>query len=515
VLKIYTPSIINAPGSYEVFVREDKTQPYVSVLKGIVNPISGKDFLIDFVGKFYRAINVRIVFYDAWTNANTRSSITPLNIYEMNFFQCGVDPLIETPVPQTIVPVPTLSCADEISGDIHGIINTYYPGIANSSAGSKSVNVDISNPKGFTHTLIPGDRVLIIQMQNALISETNSMAYGDGKDFDLIASGWLDVQNTGEYEFGIVESISGNVINLTQPLQKSYSADGVFQVIYSPVYDNVNLTGMITAEPWNGYCGGIVTFDAKTLNLNNQTIDVSGLGFRKGKKNSNFDQTPLTYYWGMYCTDADLFFGEKGEGVAGAPRGSYLSSSKRLYSITNLQKTSGGSYGRGAPGNAGGGGNDHNSGGGGGANIGSGGQGGASYGATYNDPLHPIPGDMTNYWNNITPPVFTQNGKGFFPNGGMGGKGCVTPDPFRIWMGGAGGGGHQNNNAASGGANGGGIILITARNVKNKGSFYANGENAAPTINTNGLAGNDGAGGGGAGGTIVFGFDQSTDPINY
>ena len=301
------------------------------------------------------------------------------------------------------------------------------------------------------------------------------MAYGDGKGNDLIASGWLNVQNTGEYEFGIVESISGNTIQLTQPLQKSYFANGVFQVVFSPVYDNVKLTGLITAEPWNGFCGGIVTFDAKTLNLNNQTIDVTGLGFRNGRKNSNYDQQPLSYYWGMYCTDNDLFFGEKGEGIAGAPRGSYTNQSKRFYNNANNLLTFGGSYGRGAPGNAGGGGNDHNSGGGGGANIGSGGQGGASYGNTAS---YANPGDMMNYWTNITPPFFDQNGSGFFPNGGMGGKGCVNPDPFRIWMGGAGGGGHQNNNAASGGANGGGIILITARIVKDNGSFKADGKNA-------------------------------------
>lgn len=509
-LKIYAPTIDFAPHAYEVFVRENNVSPFISVKKGVLTPFSAgaTEQLIDFGGNYYKAKNVRIIFTDAYDANGVVMTTTPLRIYEMNFFQCGVDPLIAKPLKPLDAISPALSCAEGVSGDIQGVINTYYPGLSDAIKGTTTLVADISQARGATHNLIAGDRVLIIQMQNTVISETNSMAYGDGVDNDLIASGWKDVQNTGEYEFAIVNTVSGNTIELTQPLQKSYSADGVFQVVYSPVYDNVIIKGLITAVPWDGFSGGIVTFDAKTLDLNNQTIDVSSMGFRKGKMNSNFDQTPISYYWATYSTDNDLFFGEKGEGIAGAPKGSYPASKRKL-SFAN-SSGSGGSYGRGAPGNAGGGGNDHNSGGGGGANIGSGGQGGASYGNTKSS------GDMTNYWSNITPPKFDQNGSGFFPNGGMGGTGSGTPDPFRIWLGGGGGGGHQNNNAATGGANGGGIILITSRIVKGSGNLFANGENAAPTLLTNGLEGNDGAGGGGGGGTIVFGFtDQTSATINY
>ena len=514
-LKIYSPSVAFAPHAYEIFVREDDTSPYVSVKKSVLSPFTSTatEQLIDFGGNYYKAKNVRIVFSDAYdANGNTAATNT-LRIYEMNFFQCGVDPLIAKPLPPLEAITPALSCAEGVSGDISGgVINTYYPGLADAAKGNTSLSVNITQARGATHTLVTGDRVLIIQMQNTLISEANSMAYGDGQDFDLIASGWKNVQNTGEYEYAIVDTVIGNTIQLTQPLQKSYSASGVFQVVYSPVYDNVIIRGSITALPWDGTSGGIVTFDAKTLDLNNQTIDVSAQGFRGGKKNSNYDQTPISYYWATYCTDNDLFFGEKGEGIGGAPKGSYPTSGRTLSNADQLG-TNGGSYGRGAPGNAGGGGNDHNSGGGGGANIGSGGQGGASYGATQS---YSNPGDMTRYWNNITPPIFAANGNGFFPNGGMGGTGTGTPDPFRVWMGGGGGGGHQNNNAATGGAKGGGIILITTRIVKGIGNFFANGENAAPTLLTNGLQGNDGAGGGGGGGTIVFGFsDQTGATINY
>jgi PKD repeat protein len=462
------------------------------------------DNIIDF-GGYVDAKYLRIEVQDAWQNPTTFNH-DHLRIWEANFFQCGVDPMIAKTISPGAAIAPSLSCADAISTSIQGIVNTYFPGLSDASKGSAVLSVDMNHIKGTAHTLVAGDRVLIIQMQNTLIDETNSNAYGDGIDNDVIASGWKDVKNTGEYEFGIVSSVSGNTIQLTQPLQKSYSADGVFQVVYSPVYDNVTLTGTITAADWDGYCGGIVTFDAKTLNLNNQSIDVSGQGFRKGKKNSN--SNVLLMYWGVYCTDNDLYFGEKGEGIAGSPRGSYLLNSKRLYSPQNATTKSGGSFGRGAPANAGAGGSDVNSGGGGGANTGSGGQGGASFGVDT--------GDMTVYWSTTTPDGGPSGGTGFFPNGGMGGTGTGTPDPFRIWMGGAGGGGHQNNNAASGGSNGGGIVLVTSRVVKGSGNLSANGLNAENTIITGGLLGNDGAGGGGAGGTIVFGFDdQSAATLTY
>ena len=502
-IKIVGPNALYSPHAYQIFVSQDNV--IFTLAKTGTLLYTNNEQIIDLNG-FFNAQYVRIVINNSYTSANTFAA-NRLQISEINFIQCGVDPLIAKQVAPAVVVKPALSCADAVSKDIQGIINTYIPGLADALKGGTTITVDMTHVKGAAHTLVAGDRILIIQMQNAQISETNSMAYGDGVDNDLIASGWQDVRNTGEYEFSIVSSVSGNVIQLTQPLQKSYSANGVFQVVYSPVYDNVTLNGMITATPWDGYCGGIVTFDAKILNMNNQSIDVSSQGFRKGKMNSNSEN--ILYFWGVYCTDNNLLFGEKGEGIAGAPRGSYTGNSKRFYSVENQASTLGGSNGRGAAGNAGGGGADHNSGGGGGANIGSGGQGGASYGYTSS-------GDMTLYWSVPSPNGGQPNGVGYYPNGGMGGTGSGAPDPFRIWMGGAGGGGHQNNNAATGGSNGGGIILATARTVKGTGYFYADGLNSDNTVMTGGLVGNDGAGGGGAGGTIVFGFtDQSSAVLSY
>jgi PKD repeat protein len=510
-VKIYFLSGSYAPHSFQISVSTDNIN--FSLVKTFTNdfPTTEGDKFFSFGGSV-DAQYIRIKVQDAWQSPFTYNS-SQLQIWEANFIQCGVDPLIAKQIPQSAVPTPALSCADAVTGKIGGIINAYYPGLSDASKGSKSVNVNLSTAKGTAHTFVPGDRVLIIQMQNALISEINSMAYGDGIDNDLIASGWLNVQNTGEYEFGVVESISGNTITLTQPLQKSYSASNAFQIVYSPVYDNVTLnSGGITAYPWDGHCGGIVTFDANILDLNGQNIDVSAQGFRGGKMNSNGLQPPVQFFWDTYCTDNQLLFGEKGEGIAGASRGTY-STSQRLYSPESIK--GGGSYGRGAPGNAGGGGNDHNSGGGGGGNVGSGGQGGASWGNTG------TAGDMTRYFNDIIPNGYYPNGNdsGFVPNGGMGGTGCGIPDPFRVWLGGGGGGGHQNDNAATGGGCGGGIILVTSRKVMGTGSLIANGEDAQNTLFcptcTPSTYGGDGAGGGGAGGTIVFGFDDQAATISY
>lgn len=500
-IKIYSGSGLYSPRTYQILVSKDSIQ---------FTPLNTADILpyradtiehrIDFHG-YIEAKYVRIKIIDAYINNESTYNSDQLRLWEVNFLQCGVDPLIAKQIAPGVVIAPSLSCADAISQDIHGIINTYFPGKDTVIKGASTVNVDMNRVKGAAHTLISGDRVLIIQMQNTEISETNSMAYGDGIDNDLIASGWIDVNNTGEYEFAIVGSMSGDTIQLTQPLQKSYSARGVFQVVYSPVYDTVTLTGTVMAKDWDGYCGGIVTFDARMLNLNGQKIDVSSQGFRKGKKNST--AVRVQYFWKYYCTDNGFSCGEMGEGIAGSPRGSYLTDSRKLYAIENAALNSGGSFGRGAPGNAGGGGIDHNSGGGGGANIGSGGQGGASVGRRQNN------GDMTLYWDAPSPDGGPEGASGYYPNGGMGGTGSGRPDPFRIWMGGAGGGGHQDNDAASGGSNGGGIILATARVVKGNGYFYSNGVSA-------GESGSDGAGGGGAGGTIIFGFnDQTAATINY
>lgn len=130
-------------------------------------------------------------------------------------------------------------------------------------------------------------------------------------------------------------------------------------------------------------------------------------------------------------------------------------------------------YGRAKILNGGGGGNVHNAGGGGGGNVTTGADGGI----------------------------------GWSCGSSAGGQGGISLNAYisnsRVFMGGGGGGGQQNNGVGSAGGNGGGIILISAGSLRNRTggcstqTISANGTTAADT-------GNDGAGGAGAGGSIIF-----------
>ncbi|HOA37142.1 MAG TPA: hypothetical protein PKJ36_02015, partial [Flavihumibacter sp.] len=58
------------------------------------------------------------------------------------------------------------------------IVNTYYPGTASVTSGSKTITVGTS--RGASNSIQAGDILLVIQMQGANINSTNSDSYGDG-----------------------------------------------------------------------------------------------------------------------------------------------------------------------------------------------------------------------------------------------------------------------------------------------------------------------------------------------
>jgi|GEM_PF-1224206 len=344
------------------------------------------------------------------------------------------------------------------SATIAGVVNTYYPALNNVNTGDLIISLGPSI--GNANPLLQGDRILIIQMQDATINAVNSPAYG-GNGID--GNGYIDLGYSGQFEFAEVASFTGGILTLAAPLQFPYRAvSGIpnrkssYQVVRVPTYTNVILSGAVTAAAWDGTAGGIVAFHVwQTLDMNGNEITATGLGFRPGKINSAGGAYNLQDY--VRVTYGS--FGEKGEGIAGTPEGTYAATAGGYEN---------GSFSRGAPANAGGGGNAHNSGGGGAANFGDGGKGGFQYSG---------PQDV----------------------GGRGGKGVKTALPGRVIMGGGGGGGHQNNNAATGGGAGGGIIMITANSITGTGAFTTNGISAGPSTD-------DGAGGGGAGGSIVLAY---------
>ena len=169
----------------------------------------------------------------------------------------------------------------------------------------------------------------------------------------------------------------------------------------------------------------------------------------------------------------------KGEGIAGTPRFVY---SDTAGFVTNaVEGYPNGSFGFGAPGNAGGGGadrtaRDHNSGGGGGGNAGEGGRGGRA-------------------WNPDT--VGSELG-------GFGGA-ALPIVAETLFLGGGGGAGSRNDTGptdGSGGA-GGGIVIIRTGSVAGAGTITSNGDRGRDSAN-------EGSGGGGAGGSVqIIVYDET------
>ncbi len=394
-----------------------------------------------------------------------------------------------------LAPVVSVVCSTNTliaGGTLNGAINTYYPGTANVAKGATSIPVGTATGAG--GTIANGSLLLVIQMQDASINVSQSVAYGNG----YTGSGFTTINNAGNYEFVTATGpVAGGLVPIkgagpTNGLVFAYTAvaasgtKGIstYQVVLVPQYLSATL-GAVTATPWNGSTGGIVALDiAGQLNLGGGSVSVDGQGFRGGAgmqltggtgANTDYWQTSPTTYTGGARSGVDA---PKGEGVAGTPEwveslGSYLQTTTAYPSGTAGMD---GSMARGAPGNAGGGGtdahpaaNDQNAGGGGGGNGGSGGFGGDS-------------------WNSN------------LSTGGEGGSAFpATID--RIALGGGGGAGTRNNSdgdtLASSGSAGGGLIFIRADSLTGTGTLTANG--MAAYIGT----ANDAGGGGGAGGTIV------------
>jgi hypothetical protein len=378
--------------------------------------------------------------------------------------------------------------------------NTYYPGTqATVSAGATSITLGAigAGPNFGSTPIAVGDIVLIIQMQGAQIvvpaSKSNSLYGGNSAG---LGSGMISTNLVaGTMEFAVATNavpVGGGTLNISAGLTYAYSyaafgATGqyTYQVIRVSTRFNIQLGATITAPFWNGSTGGVLVMSAvNQFDLNGQTINASGAGFRGGGGRQLSGQAGLnkTDYYGLSTNNAH---GSKGEGVAGTPRYVYFNNAL----VDNVvEGYPSGSYARGGAGNAGGGAsdsnptsNDQNAGGGGGGNGGAGGLGG-------------------NGW-------FS-----FGLSGGHGGTafqtyGPVTTyySPSRLIMGGGGGAGSNNNGTgtpaagvASGGATGGGMVIINSTTIIGTGTILANGNTGNSTVRI------DGSGGGGAGGSILI-----------
>jgi uncharacterized repeat protein (TIGR01451 family) len=414
-----------------------------------------------------------------------------------------------------------------------GQVNTAYAG-AGSGAAKGTDTISLGNSAGSGTQIKKGDLLMIIQMQGADIDFSNTAAYGDGSSAnnpnigiaDYPASGVANGNvatnfTAGDFEYAVAASnvpLAGGTLMLTKPLINTYvNADPTttadqgqkrFQVVRVPQYSTATISTTLTAAPWDGSKGGVFAMDvagAITFTTGGG-IDMNGKGFRGGggRQLSGDTATPGLFPTDLVTLSSRLANGSKGEGTAGTPKYLVATSLATTLGLTTATPTTlitgsqegypNGSYGRGAPGNAGGGGTDgypqhtspkssqpylngHNAGGGGGSNGGLGGKGGKTW--------------------------FTA-----FPYGGDGGT-PFPASPQRLIMGGGGGAGSNNDGTgspgsglSSSGAPGGGIIMVRATSISGPGLISANG--AKP----GGIPTKDASGGGGAGGSILVVTDS-------
>lgn len=363
------------------------------------------------------------------------------------------------------------------------------PATVSAGAGATSITLDASIGAGAS--IVAGDLLLVIQMQDAAINSSNTDSYGNGIAGDP-GSGSTALNSAGLYEFvratnavgigsgtvTLVGGSGGGLLNgYTHVLGSDTVAQRRFQVVRVPQYTTATLGSGLTATAWNGTAGGVLVFDvAGALTLGGATVSVNGLGMRGGGARQLGGGAGVNTDYRTLATVNNN--GSKGEGIAGTPR--YVNNGGALLN-TGVEGYPNGSHARGAPGNAGGGGtygspggNDQNTGGG-GSNAGTGGKGG-------------------NAWSSASP---TGGWGGFDYSGSVG--------PGRLFLGGGGGSGTTNNGTgtpgagfASSGAAGGGLVMIRAGSITGSATISANGANANNTVT------NDGSGGGAGGSVLVY-----------
>lgn len=302
------------------------------------------------------------------------------------------------------------------------VVNDYTYLTGNELSGDDIISVNDAS------SFSTDDEILIIQMQN----NSNGVA--------------------GQYEYGIISSISTNDITLQNSLNNDFYS-GTFadnpedsgtstQVVRIPHYTNLTIdSGSIVAQKWNGRVGGIIALKAQDEILfeNGGVVNVSHQGFRGGT-------------CGLCGDDWD---GGRGEGIVGWQLGGGTQDYTDAVSLNNVN-------------------------GGGGSQVedDNGGDPGAGGG-------HGIAGEDAVDQQSIYDST--------------GGDSIGNANLSLMYFGGGGGAGSDNdgNTPFSEDSDGGGIAIITSKNIINA-SVYSQGEDGI-TDCSEGFSGNSGAG---AGGTI-------------
>jgi uncharacterized repeat protein (TIGR01451 family) len=202
-----------------------------------------------------------------------------------------------------VATVQSASCANvgqagPASSPLTGTVNSYYPGAATVAAGATSITLGAATggPGGTPAAIATGNLLLVIQMQDASITTSDTVTYGNGST----GQGFSLLNNTGNFEYVTATNavpIGGGTLNLTgsgtggglvfgydSAAATGTKGQSTFQVIVVPQYTTATLAASGLAAPaWNGSTGGVLALDtSSTLTLNNASIVMDGLGFRGG-----------------------------------------------------------------------------------------------------------------------------------------------------------------------------------------------------------------------------------------
>jgi gliding motility-associated-like protein len=311
-----------------------------------------------------------------------------------------------------------------------------------------------------------GDTVLLIQMKGAIIDTTNTPNFGNV----------LSYNGCGNYEYNVINAINGNNISLVYNIVRDYDIPfGKVQLVSVPSFQNYTVNQAHTCMAWNGTKGGVFAINVVNQLTLNDTINVTGKGFKGGKSDQNpvLRSSACVSYSIDYCMSPNFEkASNKGEGIT----------------VLSIDK----SFSIGKAANGGGSGFSQNSGGGGGSNGNIGGRGGSEYAGCNNNPA-----------NNL--------------KGGIGGLQLSYSNlDNKVFLGGGGGSGHVNNINLSNGGNGGGICIISAGTIMgNNKSILANGDNGLQCINNSSFGScHDGMAGGGGGGVVMLNVNNYNGPVN-
>lgn len=317
--------------------------------------------------------------------------------------------------------------------------------------------LNLANVDEGDDTFEAGDRLIIMQMQDDVIGSNTNNNASFGNLGSIASAGLFEIRTIGSVSEsgGIPTSItiSGSLTNSYNTGNNSRVQIISFPTLGSPDYTT---TTNMSTQNWNGNIGGVFAFEVDgTLTLAHN-INANNSGFRGGSRDNN----------GAGGCDNTTFISANANEFAGKGEGIYRNTNNNWDEAKGKILTGGG------------GGNEHNGGGGGGGNYTAGGNGGIG-------------------WNCSAPASA----------GGLGGIALNSHiSASRIFLGGGGGGGEGNNSVATDGGRGGGIIILRADEIRTTGGcgqrvISANGQNSAD-------AGNDGAGGAGAGGSILINVDS-------